>query len=65
VHVGSSKGRPPPSGERGRRERNYQKNQARKERTGAAKDKEIDIQSLLKNMRETDSQSTDTSTSLK
>ncbi|CAI7988538.1 28S ribosomal protein S31, mitochondrial [Geodia barretti] len=65
VHVGASNGRPPPSGERGRRERNYQRSQARKERTGAARDKEIDVQSLLKNMRETGSQSADTSTSLK
>ena len=63
--MGASNGRPPPSGERGRRERNYQRSQARKERTGAARDKEIDVQSLLKSMRETGSQSADTSTSLK
>ena len=66
VHAGASNGRPPSSGERGRKERNYQKSQAKKKKLKAAKEaKEVDVQLLVKNMRETDSQSTDSSPSLK
>ena len=55
-----SQGRPPPSGERGRRERNFQRKQAKKEKTKA-----IDMQRLLKGIRDVDTNSENTAANLK
>lgn len=64
--VTASKGRPPPSGERGRKEKNYHRNQAKKERSRAARGaKAVDMQSLLKDIKKTDDQSKDGTKTLK